>query len=285
MNIFVSFHSSIKEAANSLVSELKPLFDADFEIPSSEFDESEKMKYCDAFLVIANTDYVLSQEMSKDFSDFIDFGKPVIKLNLEPDLILKGDSAQNVTKIDLYQDENKSYLNGEGKVFVDLVFELCKKLPKTLVQNEKSLDLLIIMPKELKKIFKKFTFTYSVKYSHPGNVMNPNLWAVKDSKVVLVVINAEFCRSAQSIVELKFAQEIGVEILTIEDPALSNLNREMNEILSCIPSKNRLNGQITERHILKSIESKIEEAVHRNNFKQSLSNFRGSEENVSSKLF
>jgi hypothetical protein len=151
----------------------------------NEKDKQDAIRDCDLLLVLANEQYSISEELMKDFDDFIKFTKPLIVLNLEADVLLRPEFKAYYKSIDFFSDSNTDYLNGEGRYFIDLVFELSRNLPKTLIEREKKIDLYIIVSHDLTKHFDYLKSKYKVKFSHPSEQLNPNFQVIKDCKVLI----------------------------------------------------------------------------------------------------
>ena len=192
---------------------MRPLFDADFETDFKNSNKYEKMKSSDVFLVIANEEYANSDELNEDFSLFSNYNKPIIKINLESNNFLRNEN-ETVSNINLFNDTNGYFLNEEGEEYVNLVFELQKKFPKTLITNEKPIDVLLIMSKGFKKSLKTMKLNYKIKYSLPSDAINPNFEAIKSCKVVLAILDKDVALNRKLFEELRFATEIGTKIIT-----------------------------------------------------------------------
>jgi len=99
----------------------------------------------------------------------------------------------------LFNDKNSDYLNGEGRYFTDLGFELSRNLPKTLIEREKKIDLYIIVSHELTKHFHYVKSKYKVKFSHPSEQLKPNFQAIKECKVLISVIDNEVASNRKKL--------------------------------------------------------------------------------------
>ena len=88
--VFISLDETTYEIANQLIRALKLIFDqAHFELAYNESEKHDKIKDCDVLMVLANRQYSISEDLMKDFDDFIKFTKPLMVLNLENDVVLR----------------------------------------------------------------------------------------------------------------------------------------------------------------------------------------------------
>ena len=140
----------------------------------SESDKQDKIQNSDVLLVLSNQQYAQSEDLMKDFDDFIKFTKPLIVINLNQDLILRPEFKAYYKSIDFFNDTFKDYLNGQGSCFADLVSNLSRTLPKTLIESKKKIDLLIIVSHDLVEHLEYLKSKYQVKFLHPSDKLNPN---------------------------------------------------------------------------------------------------------------
>ena len=256
-----------------MINELKVIFDQDdFEIARNETDKQDKIKNCDVLLVLANEQYSISEELMKDFDDFIKFTKPLIVINLEKDVILRPEFKAYYKSIDFYNDTNNDNLNGEGSCFVDLVFELSRNLPKTLIESEKKFDLLVIVSVDLRKHLDYLKSKYKVKFSHPREQLNPNFQAAKECKILLAVIDNEVASSRKCFEEMKFCRQFENQIIYIKLCDEIKLNTQLKEIINDSVEIETKNGteSLTNNTFRKNLQRRIKDILNRKSFEEKM---------------
>lgn len=256
----MSHDKSSIDKVNALVKTLEPLLDIDFETKNHNVIES-----CDAFIACVNSKYLNNDELIDAYNNAVASGKTIIKINLEKDFYLNEEANEKISSFNLYNDTKMLYMNGKGSVFIELVYFLDKKLPKSLFQAEKNTDVLIIASESIADEFSKLNLWTNVKYSIPNNSFDPNLLQVKDSKVVLAVINDELNNCQSSIEELKFAQMLKNQIITIEDTEIERLNVDLKEILKFVPSESQYQGieNLSNKKFTKQLASHVKNGIMR----------------------
>ena len=162
-------------------------------------------------LVLANRQYSISEELMKDFDDFLKFTKPLMVLNLDNDLVLRPEFQAYNNSIDFFNDTNSDYLNGEGRYFIDLVFELSRILSKTLIEREKKIDLFIIVSDYLTTNFHFLQSKYKVKFSHPSEQLNPNFKQSESPKFQLLLSIMKYHLIENVLKRLNFADNLKIK--------------------------------------------------------------------------
>lgn len=245
---------------------LEPLFDAQFlQDNEGSSDQMNAISNCAAFIALVDSKYYQSDECKSNFAAAIENSKPIIRLNLEESIDLNEKSYEFIINFDLYKDTNQLYLNGEGRLYINIVYQIEKTLPKSIVPSEKKNDVLVITPESYEEHFEKLYLKENVKFSNPSDSLNPNFALVKDSKVIIAVIDDEINKNEKAIEELKFALLSGSHIITIEDNDIQRLNSDLKEILKSVPHESQFHGteNLITKKLMRDINSELRKTLIR----------------------
>lgn len=263
--VIVSHHSSSTEV-NLVVEQLKSLFDVEFIQEDENFQGDNENNY-EIFLVFTCMKYNEQNSFGPKLKDAFNENKNVAIINLESRLSLFNINKdfEKFDAFNFFKDTQKTYLNGEGKPFSNLVFWLNDKLPKNTIKRIKPTDLLIISPRNYEKWLKKLDLKGEVKYSYPSDKFCPNFRLIKDAKVVLAVINDEINECDKSIEEIKFANEIGTPIYVIEDTDIDYLDPELKSILRKLKNECQFQGidKLDQKKYNRTISMTVKEEIDR----------------------
>jgi len=154
-----------------------------------------------------------------------------------------------------------------GKEFIDLVFFLQEKLPKSMNHKAKSIDILIIASIKHKEEFTNLNRWKKVKYSYPIETLSPNLAAVKEAKVIVAIIDEDINKCEKSIFELKFAALIGTRVMIIEDSEIHRLNNSLKDIAKAKSNEFYFKGieYLSNKKFKKKLKSEIKKAYTKGN--------------------
>lgn len=231
-SIFISCHESTLQLASALSLKLKALFNVDVVI-----NEKQLLENCNALIAFVNENYAASSECMDHLTCFSSSAKPILRLNLKPEIILKLKQRFNTTMIQLYDDENNN-LCEDRMSYVKVVNYLLEILPNSSFSSKKQNDLLIVVSQNFKNKVQSIPKQLKVLYSCSSEAFEPNFEEVRDSKVVLVILDHEINECPKSIEEIRFASKIGTELIIVEDSDIERLDSNLKEIINTTSNEN-----------------------------------------------